>query len=110
MLNRNISPMSNPVIQAFFLGKAVAETITEKLEDALSQTLSELGKFDAQQRENLRQFTNEVMTKAEREWQAQGLSSNMKTSESPEDLQETIDELRADIARLRADLKNYHNQ
>jgi hypothetical protein len=100
--------MSNPVIQAFFLGKALAETLSEKAEETLSYTLSELGKFDAQQRENLRQFTNEVMAKAEREWQTQGVVSNTGSANSPEDLQETIDELRADIASLRADLKSYN--
>lgn len=102
--------MSNPVIQAFFLGKALAETLGEKVEETVSNTLSELGKFDAQQRENLRQFTNEVMAKAEREWNAQGVVNSTTYSESSEDVQETIDELRADIARLRADLKNYSNQ
>lgn len=102
--------MNKSVIQAFFLGKALAETISEKLEDALSNTLSELGKFDAEQRENLRQFTTEVMAKAEREWLNQVLVTNSGDSDSPEDLQETIDELRADIARLRADLKSYSNQ
>ena len=100
--------MSNPVVQAFFLGKALAETLSEKAEETLSYTLSELGKFDAQQRENLRQFTNEVMAKAEREWQTQGVVSPTSSTNSPEDLQETIDELRADIASLRADLKSYN--
>ncbi|TVQ45787.1 MAG: hypothetical protein EA365_06915 [Gloeocapsa sp. DLM2.Bin57] len=102
--------MSNSVIQAFFLGKALAETLGEKVEETVSNTLSELGKFDAQQRENLRQFTNEVMAKAEREWNAQGVVTSTTYSEYSEDVQETIDELRADIARLRADLKNYSNQ
>lgn len=102
--------MSNSVIQAFFLGKALAETLSQKLEDTLSNTLSNLGKFDAEQRENLRQFTNEVMAKAEREWLAQGIVSSTNSSEYSEDIQETIDELRADIARLRADLKNYSSQ
>jgi polyhydroxyalkanoate synthesis regulator phasin len=102
--------MSNPVIQAFFLGKALGETISEKLQDLANETLSELGKFDAQQRENLRQFTNEVMAKAARETPDQDLTFKTVYSESSEDLQETIDELRADIARLKSDLKNYQNQ
>ncbi|ELR99464.1 DUF6825 family protein [Gloeocapsa sp. PCC 73106] len=99
--------MNNSVIQAFFLGKALAETISEKLEDLLGHTLSEVGKFDAQQRENLRQFTEEVIAKAEKEWQNQGVASDAANPNSAEDLQKTIDDLRADIAGLRSDIKNY---
>lgn len=108
--------MSNPVIKAFFLGKALAETISEKIEDTINQTLSEVGKFDAEQREKLRQFTNEVMAKADRELYNQGVVKDGSTtrttsrSESPQDRQEMIDELRAEIARLRADLKIYTDQ
>ena len=49
--------MSNPVIDAFFLGRAFAEVLSEKLEDAYTHTVSELGKFDAEQREHLRQLS-----------------------------------------------------
>ena len=40
--------MTNPVIHAFFLGRAIAEVIGEQLEDAFTNALSELGKFDAE--------------------------------------------------------------
>jgi ribose 1,5-bisphosphokinase PhnN len=111
-LNANI--MSNPVIQAFFLGRAVAEVLKERLEDSLTSALSELGKFDAETRENLRQFTEEVRARAEREKTKGGQSGNIVTvdssgKQSSVDLQETIDELRAEIARLRAELKNYRS-
>jgi hypothetical protein len=102
--------MSNPVVEAFFFGRALAEVLSEKLEDTFTNALSELGKFDAQQRERLRQFTEEVKARAEREAQQQTTESSLSTSpgtSSPQDLQETIDELRAEIARLRAELKNY---
>lgn len=103
--------MSNPVVQAFFLGRALAEAINEKIEDTLTNALSELGKFDAEQRERLHQFIEEVLAKAERE-AAKGSQENSSifTTEgfqSSADLQETIDELRAEIAQLRAELKNY---
>ncbi|PLZ57170.1 DUF6825 family protein, partial [Fischerella thermalis] len=58
--------MSNPLVQAFFVGRAVAEVITERLENALTDTLSEVGKLDAELREQLRQFTEEVMERANR--------------------------------------------
>ena len=105
--------MSNPVIHAFFFGRALAEVLKEKLEDTLTNALSELGKFDAEQREHLRQLTEEVLKRAEQE-QTQGYqaspsgSSTVKTPSST-DLQETIDELRAEIARLRAELKSHRS-
>ncbi|MEL4898019.1 DUF6825 family protein [Crocosphaera sp. Alani8] len=104
--------MSNPVLHAFFLGRAFAEVVGEKVEESLTNTLSELGKFDAEQRENLRQFIEEVQARAEKEV-AQGSTSTSTTTtdqDSPVDLQETIDDLRAEIARLRAELKNYRDQ
>ncbi|MBZ8179078.1 DUF6825 family protein [Oscillatoria salina] len=111
--------MSNPVIHAFFIGRAVAEIIGEKVEDSFTNALSELGKFDAEQRENLRQFTEEVIARAEREISLYDRSdpttgtspsptSGLRT-ESSSDLQETIDELRAEIARLKSELKQYRS-
>jgi ubiquinone biosynthesis protein UbiJ len=105
--------MTNPVIHAFFLGRAFAEVLGERLEETLTNALSDLGKFDAEQRERLHQFIAEVQARAEKET-AQGTytetSTNSGRSEEPEDIQETIDELRAEIARLRAELKNYRSQ
>ncbi len=105
--------MSNNVVHAFFVGRALAETLYEKLEDSLTNALSELGKFDAEQREVLRQFTQQVMERAERSLEAEGLGQT--TNIDPQgsqavDLQETIDELRAEIARLRAELLRYRNR
>ncbi len=53
--------MNNHVIHAFFVGRALAQAINEQVEEALTNALSELGKFDAEQRERLREFTQEVM-------------------------------------------------
>lgn len=105
--------MSNPVIHAFFVGRAFAEVLNDKVEDVFSNALSELGKFDAQQRENMREFAQEVMARAEQQ-AANGNQSYPSSRENftangsrSTDLQETIDELRAEIARLRAELKLY---
>ncbi len=103
--------MNNQVIQAFFLGRALAAVVGEKLEDAFTNALSDLGKFDAEQRENLRQFVQEVQARAEREMDQGNYSTGNNSTNNKsgsEDLQETLDELRAEIARLRSELKNYH--
>ncbi|HEY9901419.1 MAG TPA: hypothetical protein V6D43_03150 [Candidatus Sericytochromatia bacterium] len=106
--------MSNSVIHAFFVGRAVAQALNEQLEDALTNALSELGKFDAEQRERLRQFTEQVMERASREAETATRGRTTTTlvpiGSQPVDLQATIDELRAEIARLRAELQNYRNQ
>ncbi|MGK7879489.1 MAG: DUF6825 family protein [Crocosphaera sp.] len=104
--------MSNPVLHAFFLGRAFAEVVGEKVEESLTNAVSELGKFDAEQRENLRQFIEEVQARAERDVTQGNTSTTTTTTDngSPVDLQETIDDLRAEIARMKAELKNYRNQ
>lgn len=107
--------MSNPIVHAFFVGRALAEVMYEKTERALTDVLSELGKFDAEQRELLRQFTEQVLERASQAEAAtmQGRSTDTASSGaggSSGDLQATIDDLRAEVARLRAELKNYRNR
>ena len=106
--------MSNSVIHAFFVGRALAQAVNEQLEDALTNALSELGKFDAEQRERLRQFTELVMERAEREAETAVRGRTTTTivpfGSQPGDLQAMIDELRSEIARLRAELQIYRNQ
>ena len=104
--------MSNPVIHAFFVGRAMAQVLNEQLEDALTNALSEVGKFDAEQRERLRQFTESVRERAQREAEIamEGRTSTVSVGSHSVDLQATIDELRAEIARVRAELQLYRNQ
>ena len=105
--------MSNPVIDAFFVGRALAEVLGEKIEESFTNALSDLGKFNAEQSENLRQFNEEVLARAKREANkvSQGNSITLAdgVAQSPTDLQEMIDELRAEIAYLRAELRNYRS-
>ncbi|WP_193194422.1 DUF6825 family protein [Nostoc sp. MG11] len=103
--------MSNPLVQAFFVGRAVAEVINERLEVALTDALSDLGKFDAEAREQLRQFTDEVLERANRAAEAanagQTTTSTGQPSSTSVDLQADIDELRAEIALLRTELQHH---
>jgi flagellar biosynthesis chaperone FliJ len=108
--------MSNPLVHAFFVGRALSEAISEQAEKAFSTTLSELGKRDAELREQFRQFTDQVLERASREQEAamQGrsgdsTSSFMQTTASSADLQTLIDELRAEVAHLRSELKHYRS-
>ena len=105
--------MSNLLVHAFFVGRAAAEIFNEQLENALTDALSELGKFDAEQRERLRHFTQEVMERAEREAETATLGRTT-TAIVPQgsqlvDTQAMIDELRAEIALLRAELQRYRS-
>lgn len=103
--------MSNTLVQAFFVGRAVAEVINERVEVALTDALSELGKFDAEAKEQLRQFTEEVMARANRaaESSATGKTTNSSSGADSLDLQAEIDELRAEIALLRSELQKYRH-
>ncbi|MGL5074442.1 MAG: DUF6825 family protein [Waterburya sp.] len=113
--------MNNPVTNAFFVGRALAEVLSEKLEESFTNLMSDVGKFDAEQRENLRQFIEEVQLRAE---QAAGSSTAYPNSTpsntsntinidfnntNSEDLQAMLDQLRAEIATLRSELKKYRN-
>ncbi|MBW4472657.1 MAG: hypothetical protein KME45_20125 [Stenomitos rutilans HA7619-LM2] len=104
--------MSGP-FDAFFIGRALAEAVYEQTERVLTDTLSELGKFDAEQRERLRQFTEEVLARAQRDAEAarkaRSTTAIVPVGTQPTDLQATIDELRAEVAQLRAELKRYRS-
>ena len=101
------------MVHAFFVGRAIAELLNEQLETALTDALSELGRFDAEQRERLRQFTEEVMERANREAETvtvgRTTTAIVPQGSQPVDLQAMIDELRAEIALLRAELQRYRS-
>lgn len=115
---------SNPVTNAFFFGRALAEVFSEKLEESFTNAMSDLGKFDAEQRENLRKFMEEVELRAQ---QAEGNTSYSTPTSRPtptttassinidisstnsDDLQAMLDQLRAEIATLRSELRKYQD-
>ncbi|NJR69081.1 MAG: hypothetical protein HC771_10750 [Synechococcales cyanobacterium CRU_2_2] len=98
--------MTNPVLQSFYIGRALAEGVKEQVEKTVANALSEVGKFDAEQRERLRVFSEQVMARAQQE----GGSPTVTSSSSADDLQESIDDLRAEVALLRSKLQEYRNQ
>ena len=105
--------MNKSPIHAFFVGRAIAEGIYEQLENGITNTLSGLGKFDAEQRENLRIFIEQALERADREAQVENnTNDNSDSSESdsqPKDLQAIIDDLRAEVAQVRAELQKYRS-
>ena len=106
--------MSKPPVHAFFVGRALAEALYEQLESAATNAFSELGKFDAEQRERLRQFTDRVLERADRaadEAQQTRTGTATTTIEDihPAELQATIDELRAEVAMVRSQLQRYRS-
>jgi len=111
--------MSNPALHAFYVGRAFAEVLGERIEDTVTNGLSELGQLEAKQREAMREFVEEVMARAEQnESQPSSTAtpsradsrSPQSSRRSPEDVQAMVDELRASIASLRTELNAYKTQ
>ncbi|MEO1589725.1 MAG: DUF6825 family protein [Cyanobacteria bacterium J06632_22] len=104
--------MSNSTQQAFFLGRALATAVGEQLEKVVTEGLSAVGRFDAEQREFLREFTETVLERAQA--QADATASTASAQGQPaaatvEDLQATIDTLRAEIAQVRVAVQQYRS-
>jgi len=58
---------SKQVLDAFFLGRALAETINERLGSALGELISEVSRRQAEQQQFVREFQSEVQSRAEAE-------------------------------------------
>jgi glutaminase len=107
--------------KTLIFGRVAAEILTEKANRAATELLSELGKLDAERREAMREFIDEVNIRANTV-QANTAESNAAESNaarsnaaqssnslSESDLQATIDDLRAEIAATRNELQRYRN-
>ncbi|KAG8389098.1 hypothetical protein BUALT_Bualt02G0194000 [Buddleja alternifolia] len=57
---------SRTILDAFFLGKAVAEAVNERVESAVGEFLSTIGRFQAEQQKQVQEFQEEVLEKARR--------------------------------------------
>lgn len=98
--------MSNPLLHAFFLGRATAEVLSEGIEHQFTNLMSSVGQFDAEQRERLRDFTQQVMERAENA-EASSPEGAATSGTSEADIQAILDELRAEIAQLRSTLQRH---
>jgi polyhydroxyalkanoate synthesis regulator phasin len=99
--------MSKSPLDAFFIGRATAEAVIDRIGETVSDTLSALGKFDAEQREQIRLFVEAVLEKAET--QKATVKPDGEEIDADE-LQETIDNLRAEIAQLKTELQEYRDR
>lgn len=94
--------MRKSPLDAFFIGRATAETVIDRIEETVTDALSALGKFDAEQREQIRIFIDTILEKAEQQ------KATVTTDDiTPDEFQETIDNLRAEIAQLKSELQQY---
>jgi uncharacterized small protein (DUF1192 family) len=99
--------MSKSPLDAFFIGRATAEAVIDRVEETVTDALSALSKFDAEQREQIRIFVETVLEKADQQ------KATVTTEDSDiavDDLQETIDNLRAEIAQLKSELQQYRDR
>lgn len=55
---------SKEILDAFFLGKAVAETISERIGDTIGEVLAEVARTDAERRRFVRELQEEVQARA----------------------------------------------
>lgn len=100
------------MVHAFFIGRALASAVAEQVEQSMTGALSDLGRFDAEQRENLRRFTEDVMARAQQQETAVAdspFTAGTTTAAGPtsQDLQSSVDNLRAEIAQVRSTLQQY---
>lgn len=99
------------MVHAFFIGRALASAVAEQVEQSMTGALSDLGRFDAEQRENLRRFTEDVMARAQQQEAAvaDNPTAGVATATGPtsQDLQSSVDNLRAEIAQVRSTLQQY---
>jgi hypothetical protein len=103
--------MTNPLVKAFFLGRATAEVLSEEIQHQVMDLVSSVGRFDAEQRDRIQQFQQTVMARAEAEASATATQSGNPTAPGNGtaapgmDVQATLDELRAEVAQLRSTLQ-----
>ncbi|XP_057414823.1 uncharacterized protein At4g13200, chloroplastic [Lotus japonicus] len=86
---------SRTVLDAFFLGKAVAEALNERIESTVGEFLSTVGRLQAEQQKQVQDFQEEVLDRAKKAkekaareaMEAQGLISKSaaetKVADSP---------------------------
>ncbi|DBA73971.1 TPA: hypothetical protein ACH3X1_010800 [Trebouxia sp. C0004] len=72
------------VLEAFFLGRAFAETVNDRLGAALGDLLSEIAKADAERRQAWKEFESEVQDRAKAALRKSTQASFPKQRQLPE--------------------------
>ncbi|DBA83119.1 TPA: hypothetical protein ACH3X2_006644 [Trebouxia sp. C0005] len=72
------------VLEAFFLGRAFAETVNDRLGAALGDLLSEIAKADAERRQAWKEFESEVQDRAKAAFLKSTQSSLSRQKQLPE--------------------------
>ncbi len=101
--------MNDPAVRAFFIGRALANLLRERLEHSLTDLVSQMGKNLAEFQELCRTFPDDVMTRAQQE-ESNLVSDPLAAPLGGDDLQATLDDLRAEVAQLRSELQKYRSQ
>ncbi|GJY14743.1 hypothetical protein Tco_0385165 [Tanacetum coccineum] len=57
---------SKEVLDAFFLGKAFAEALNERIESTVGEFLSTVGRLQAEQQKQVQEFQDEVLERAKK--------------------------------------------
>ncbi|CAN1131181.1 Uncharacterized protein At4g13200, chloroplastic [Linum perenne] len=78
---------SKSVLDAFFLGKALAEVLNERIESAVGEVLSSIGKIQSEQQKQIQSFQEDVVERAKRAKQgaAAQTTSVVETSSTADD-------------------------
>ncbi|XP_076895843.1 uncharacterized protein LOC143548620 [Bidens hawaiensis] len=103
---------SKQVLDAFFLGKAFAEALNERIESTVGEFLSTVGRLQAEQQKQVQEFQDEVLERAKKAkekaareaMEAQGLvpKSTASNSSSPTASEPTIVSAAVDEATIIA--------
>uniref|UniRef100_A0A803LAI4 Uncharacterized protein n=1 Tax=Chenopodium quinoa TaxID=63459 RepID=A0A803LAI4_CHEQI len=65
-MNSNGESDSKTVLDAFFLGKALGEALTERIESTVGEILSTVGRLQAEQQKQVQEFQEDVFERAKR--------------------------------------------
>jgi hypothetical protein len=111
------SEESGNVLEAFFVGRAFAEVVNERLGASVGDALAAVGRLDAELRQAAREIEEEVMSRARREMMVSAGAADLPEGPDtaptgtaglrvpPPDLPELVDNLRADVAAARSTLQ-----
>ncbi|KAL4859221.1 putative thylakoid lumen protein [Chlorella vulgaris] len=106
---------SRNALEVLYVGRAIAEVLSERLGAAFGDALADFGRLDAETRQAMREFQEDVMARAQREMAASAGGSGSSVASdgtstttfgsaagAPPDLPALVDDLRAEVASARA--------